>query len=144
MDWPVPGAGPDGSSEDGAKSVNQLHAMIRDLLEATRADSGKLRIEPRCIDIGELVRQAVAMMRPTAAEKHVGSRMRCWIQTIPLVYADPDRTLEVLINLSTTESSSRRRRLGGGKSLDGGNGSQLGLSFGERQRARHSGRVACR
>ena len=53
------------------KSVNQLHAMIRDLLEATRADSGKLRIEPRCIDIGELIQQAVAMMRPTAAEKHV-------------------------------------------------------------------------
>jgi signal transduction histidine kinase len=39
------------------KSVNQLHAMIRDLLEATRADSGKLRIEPRCIDIGELIRR---------------------------------------------------------------------------------------
>src|SRR5262249_30723242 len=27
------------------KSVNQLHAMIRDLLEATRAESGKLRID---------------------------------------------------------------------------------------------------
>jgi len=80
------------------KSVNQLHAMIRDLLEATRADSGKLRIEPRCIDVGELVRQAVAMMRPTAAEKHVGLEVGL-DQTIPLVYADPDRTLEVLINL---------------------------------------------
>ncbi len=53
------------------RSVNQLHAMIRDLLEATRADSGKLRIEPRCIDIGELMQQAVAMMRPTAAGKRV-------------------------------------------------------------------------
>src|SRR5271163_4834582 len=36
------------------KSVNQLHAMIRDLLEATRAESGKIRVEPRCISIGEL------------------------------------------------------------------------------------------
>ena len=80
------------------KSVNQLHAMIRDLLEATRADSGKLRVEPRCIDIGELMQQAVAMMRPTAAEKHVGLEIGL-DQTIPLVYADPDRTLEVLINL---------------------------------------------
>jgi len=33
------------------KSVNQLHAMIRDLLEATRAESGKMRIEPRCVSI---------------------------------------------------------------------------------------------
>ena len=80
------------------KSVNQLHAMIRDLLEATRAESGKLRIEPRCIDIGELIQQAVAMMRPTAAEKHVGLEVGL-DQTIPLVYADPDRTIEVLINL---------------------------------------------
>jgi len=80
------------------KSVNQLHAMIRDLLEATRAESGKLRIEPRCIDIGELIQQAVAMMRAAAAEKHVGLEVGL-DQTIPIVYADPDRTLEVLINL---------------------------------------------
>ena len=80
------------------KSVNQLHAMIRDLLEATRADGGKLRVEPRCIDIGELVQQALAMMRPTAAEKRVGLEAGL-DPSIPLVYADPDRTLEVLINL---------------------------------------------
>ena len=80
------------------KSTNQLHAMIRDLLEATRAESGKLRIEPRCIDIGELMQQAVAMMRPAAAEKRIGLEA-VLDQTIPLVYADPDRTLEVLINL---------------------------------------------
>jgi hypothetical protein len=80
------------------KSVNQLHAMIRDLLEATRAESGKLRIEPRCIDIGELMQQAVAMMLPIAAEKRVNLEVGP-PQSIPLVYADPDRTLEVLINL---------------------------------------------
>jgi signal transduction histidine kinase len=80
------------------KSVNQLHAMIRDLLEATRAESGKLRIEPRCIDIGELMQQAVAMMLPIAAEKRVHLEVGP-PQSIPLVYADPDRTLEVLINL---------------------------------------------
>jgi len=80
------------------KSVNQLHAMIRDLLEATRVDSGKLRVEPRCIDIGELIQQAIAMMRPTAAEKHVGLEAGL-DPAIPLVYADPDRVLEVLINL---------------------------------------------
>jgi signal transduction histidine kinase len=80
------------------KSVNQLHAMIRDLLEATRADGGKLRVEPRCIDIGELIQQAVAMMRPSAAEKHVALEA-VLDQAIPLVCADPDRALEVLINL---------------------------------------------
>lgn len=80
------------------RSVNQLHAMIRDLLEATRADSGKLRIEPRCIAIGELIQQVTAMMRPTATEKHVGLEV-VLDPAVPLVYADPDRVLEVLINL---------------------------------------------
>jgi signal transduction histidine kinase len=81
------------------KSVNQLHAMIRDLLEATRAESGKLRVEPRCVALGELVQQAVAMLRPTADEKKVGLEIGL-DQRLPLVHADPDRVLEVLINLA--------------------------------------------
>jgi hypothetical protein len=72
--------------------------MIRDLLEATRAENGKLRIEPRCIALSELIRQAVAMMRPTAEGKHVGVEMGLDLR-IPLVHADPDRVVEVLINL---------------------------------------------
>ena len=81
------------------KSVNQLHAMIRDLLEATRAESGTLRVEPRCVSIGELMQQAVAMMRPTAQGRQIGLEIGL-DSRIPLVYADPDRILEVLINLT--------------------------------------------
>ena len=80
------------------KSVNQLHAMIRDLLEATRAESGKMRIEPRCVALGELVQQTIAMMRPTASAKKIGLEIGV-DQRLPLVHADPDRVLEVLINL---------------------------------------------
>jgi signal transduction histidine kinase len=80
------------------KSVNQLHAMIRDLLEATRAESGKMRIEQRCVSLSELIQQAVAMLRPTAQAKRVGLEMGSG-QSLPLLHVDPDRTLEVLINL---------------------------------------------
>jgi signal transduction histidine kinase len=80
------------------KSVNQLHAMIRDLLEATRAESGKLRVESRCIALGELLHQTAAMLRPTANEKQIGLEIAL-DQRLPLVLADPDRILEVLINL---------------------------------------------
>jgi signal transduction histidine kinase len=80
------------------KSVNQLHAMIRDLLEATRAEGGKLRVEPRCIALGSLIEQAVAMMRPAAQAKQIGIEV-AMDHRIPLVHADPDRILEVLINL---------------------------------------------
>ena len=80
------------------KSVNQLHAMIRDLLEATRAETGKMRVETRCIAMSELVQQTVAMMKPIANEKHIGLEIG-FDQRLPLVLADPDRVLEVLINL---------------------------------------------
>jgi signal transduction histidine kinase len=80
------------------KSVNQLHAMIRDLLEATRAESGKLRIEPRCVALGDLVQQVVAMMQPIAQEKRISLEADL-DRRIPFVYVDPDRILEVLINL---------------------------------------------
>jgi len=61
------------------RSTNQLHAMIRDLLEATRADSGKLRVEPRCVDMGELVRQAVGMMSQTPRE-NISFSNASWIR----------------------------------------------------------------
>ena len=80
------------------KSVNQLHAMIRDLLEATRAESGKMRVEPRCVSLQDLVQQAVAMLRPTADEKKIGLEIGL-DRRLPLAHADPDRVLEVLINL---------------------------------------------
>ena len=80
------------------KSVNQLGAMVHDLLEATRAEAGKIRIERRCVSIGEVIRLAVTMMRTVARDKRVGLEVGV-DQTIPFVHGDPDRILEILINL---------------------------------------------
>jgi phosphoserine phosphatase RsbU/P len=80
------------------KSVNQLGGMVRDLLEATRAESRKLRIQPRCVAINDLIRQAIRIMQPGAREKRVG--LEAGLDTrIPFVYGDPDRIVQVLINL---------------------------------------------
>ena len=51
------------------RSVIQLRAMITDLLEATRAESGKISIQPHCVVIGDVIRQAVAMLQSTAQAK---------------------------------------------------------------------------
>ena len=80
------------------KSVNQLHAMIRDLLEATRAEAGKIRVEQRCVAVADLVDQVVAMMQPLAQKQHV--RLESKLEAgLAFVHADPDRILEVLVNL---------------------------------------------
>jgi signal transduction histidine kinase len=80
------------------KSVNQLGAMVRDLLESSRAEAGKIRLEPHCVVIGDLVKLAVTMMRSVADEKQVGVEVGI-DSRIPFVLGDPDRILEVLINL---------------------------------------------
>ena len=80
------------------RSVNQLRAMITDLLEATRAESGKISIEPQCIIIGDLIRQAVSMLQGTAQAKRIGLEAGLDVR-IPLVYADSNRVLQVLTNL---------------------------------------------
>ena len=80
------------------KSVNQLNAMVRDLLQAARAESGKLVLEQHCVSIGELIRVAVQMMQAIGTQKGVGLEVGVE-DGMPFVYADPDRILEVLINL---------------------------------------------
>jgi signal transduction histidine kinase len=80
------------------KSVNQLHAMLRDLLEATRAETGKMRVEPRCVAMEDLIHQTIAMMRPASDAKGISVEVGIDVK-LPLAYADPDRILEVLINL---------------------------------------------
>jgi hypothetical protein len=72
--------------------------MIGDLLEATRAESGKIAIERRCIVVGDVIRDAVAMLRATAREKQIGLEMAVDAR-IPLVLADSDRIFQVLTNL---------------------------------------------
>jgi signal transduction histidine kinase len=80
------------------KSANQLGAMVRDLLEAARAESGKIALELRCVSIEEVVRLASTMMQATASKKGVGIVVAIE-GTIPYILGDPDRILEVLINL---------------------------------------------
>jgi sigma-B regulation protein RsbU (phosphoserine phosphatase) len=77
------------------RSVNQLRSMIGDLLEATRAETGKLRVDTRCISVASVIGQTVAMMRNMAAERHVGLEIGA-DSRVPLVQADPSRVLQVL------------------------------------------------
>jgi signal transduction histidine kinase len=80
------------------KSVAQLQAMIHDLLETTRAVSGKVRIEPRGIAVGEVIQASITMLQSTAQEKQIDLKLAV-DDKLPLVFADVDRVQQVLINL---------------------------------------------
>jgi signal transduction histidine kinase len=80
------------------RSTNQLGAMVRDLLEATRAEAGKIRLDTRCLSISEVIGTAGAMMQAAAREKRVRLHVSCE-SSLPFVLGDTERILEILINL---------------------------------------------
>jgi signal transduction histidine kinase len=80
------------------RNVKQLQAMVGDLLEATRADSGKLAIDPQVILLQSFVPQTVAMLMPGAAAKGIGLSTEL-PEDLPFVYADPQRVNQILTNL---------------------------------------------
>ncbi|TBR23716.1 hybrid sensor histidine kinase/response regulator [bacterium] len=79
------------------RNSEHLKSMIDDLLETTRAETGKLIVEPRRVDAGKVAAD-VAAEKKLAAD-HRGVSFAVEIGKAPLVYADPVRVRQVLMNL---------------------------------------------
>lgn len=80
------------------RNVKQLQTMVAELLEAARADSGKLAIDPRGVSAVVLVNRTLDMLAAGAAVK--GIELSAEISPdLPLVYADPQRLSQILTNL---------------------------------------------
>jgi len=80
------------------RNVKQLQAMVADLLEATRADSGKLAIDPQVIVLQSFVAQTLGMLVAGAAIKGIVLATEI-SDDLPFVYADPQRVSQILTNL---------------------------------------------
>jgi signal transduction histidine kinase len=76
----------------------QLHKMIEDLFEITRMQSGKLSLEKRATDLGELVENVVDSRQLNAREAGVRLDYRLG-DALPSGYADPPRITQVVSNL---------------------------------------------
>lgn len=79
-------------------SARRMDRLIHDLLEVARIESGKLRIEPHPERISFIIDEAVAMMRPMAAAQGLELISRA-DRSLPHVYADGSRILQVISNL---------------------------------------------
>jgi len=79
------------------RNVNQLRTMVNDLLEVTRAEMGRLAVNPQNLSLGEFIPE-VLMAFQTATTK--GISLSADVRSdLPLVCADPDRVRQILINL---------------------------------------------
>ena len=72
--------------------------LIDDLLDVSRAISGKLRLEPRSIHLPDVLRAAVETVSLAMAAKHIAFDAEYDPKTPPIL-ADPDRLQQVVWNL---------------------------------------------
>ncbi len=80
------------------QAATQMDALIQDLLDSTRLEAGRLRLAPVWTPVAELVSSAVDTLTPMAASKGIVLESHV-AAALPEVYADPDRTIQVLSNL---------------------------------------------
>jgi signal transduction histidine kinase/CheY-like chemotaxis protein len=83
------------------KNSLQLRDMIGDLLEVTRAQAGKLTIEPQPTSICDLFHPIIQTYARRATAKGLAFHAGCpgCPSDLPLVHADPNRIGQVLSNL---------------------------------------------
>ena len=81
-------------------NVEQLQAMIEDLLEASRSVSGRLSVDARCFPIAEPITFAIESLREIARYKQIEiigvTADSPLAPPLPIVYADPMRIRQVL------------------------------------------------
>ena len=80
------------------QNIEQLIRMINDLLNVTRAQTGKLTIQPERISPVEPIEETVAIYETVAAANNIKLTAEI-ARNLPDVYADPGRVRQVLVNL---------------------------------------------
>lgn len=81
-----------------ARAADRMERMIKDLLDVSTIQSGRLAIDPRPVDPRTVVEEIVAAVRPEASER--GLAIAADVDPgVPMVRADYDRLLQALANL---------------------------------------------
>ena len=80
------------------RNAEQLSGMIRDLLDATRAETGKLVITPAAVDLAAFVDETVRGLRPLAEAKCVALTAELAAR-LPPAHADRQRVRQIVTNL---------------------------------------------
>jgi len=81
-------------------NVDRMAALVSDLSDISRIESGRLKLEPRRLTLAQLVEETTMSLRPRLDEK--GHQLYTEIAPdLPEIFADPTRVSQVLTNLLT-------------------------------------------
>ena len=79
-------------------TAQEMSELLNDLLDVSRLEAGKIRIEPRPVDLAELAREGERRYAMWARAKQIAFRARVPAEAL-VVIADPKRVRQVLNNL---------------------------------------------
>ncbi|MBI3629186.1 MAG: GAF domain-containing protein, partial [Candidatus Rokubacteria bacterium] len=86
--------------QDARQAAERLIGLVNDLLDVSRLEGGKLKIEPRPVDLGDLTRSVLEELVTLVREK--GHRLSVeGADTAPQVVADPQLLRQVVLNLTS-------------------------------------------
>jgi two-component system phosphate regulon sensor histidine kinase PhoR len=81
-----------------AQETERMIALVEDLLDLARLESGKIELRLGCVDVAELCRQAALAQRPRSQAQ--GVELECSTPEEPIrISADRDKLYQVLVNL---------------------------------------------
>jgi len=76
----------------------RLRRLTEELGLLSRAEAGELRVQPRLFDLCTMLQELIARFQPQFAACEVELRLHLPVQSLT-VYADPDRIMQVMVNL---------------------------------------------
>ncbi|MCC7107539.1 MAG: response regulator [Chloroflexi bacterium] len=80
------------------QAANRLLALVNDLLDVSRLESGAVELEPAPLAISDVIQAALVQVREQAAAAHITLRTTSPAD-LPLVLADQPLLVQVLVNL---------------------------------------------
>ena len=83
---------------DIAKQAERLEQLIRDILDASQIDSGRINLDVTGVDLKEILAEVLDELQPQLGGRKVALNLPRWL---PRVSADPAKLRQVLVNLVT-------------------------------------------
>jgi two-component system, OmpR family, phosphate regulon sensor histidine kinase PhoR len=85
--------------EKAHKHAGRLNALLNDLIEISRIESGEMKMSFRFMPLADLLREVSDEMSSAAAKKHLRLTVDAGASAEDSVYADRERLKQVMINL---------------------------------------------
>ncbi|MEI6478284.1 MAG: ATP-binding protein [bacterium] len=80
-------------------SSKRLSALVKDLLSVSRIEAGRMKMEPQSLDMNKLIHDTMDQLKFLAENKKLKMTYKAADKALPPVWADSDRTMQVLVNL---------------------------------------------